>query len=495
MRRRLRIAALVLLGVFGALAGAMIAPASHANLGPLVVDVNVRPSLRPGVAVDLPPVGAVRFDTHRGPVAVQASIRSVDIDQARALVSSPTALTSLQATAPDVLRDSALRALAWSVGCALVGSALLVGLATRGWRGVAGGAAVATGLTVLVGAATALTFDGSRLAQPRFTGLLSSAPYVQRRTQTLAERLESYRSGLSDFVQSVTTLYALGDRLPTFDPGTETDVVTVLHVSDIHLNPLGFDLSDRLVKQFKVDAIIDSGDLSTWGSTAEQAFVGRIGSLGVPYVFVRGNHDSPGLSAAVARQRGAVVLDGDVRTVAGLRIAGVADPRNTPSEGAADTLGKDAVAASVERLATVVQAYDEADPAAPVQIAVVHDPTRLQALVGRVPLVLSGHLHARSVSVTDGTRVMVEGTTGGAGITSTGLQRLADGNPVPLEATLLYLRRTGPDAGRLLAYDEVRVGGFGLTSVSIDRTVVPVQDDPTPIPATPTPATSGPPSG
>ena len=68
---------------------------------------------------------------------------------------------------------------------------------------------------------------------------------------------------------------------------------------------------------------------------------------------------------------------------------------------------------------------------------------------------------------------MVEGSTGGAGLTANGLRRLTEGDPVPLEATLLTSPRPGPDAGRLLAYDEVTVGGLGLTSVSIDRVLVP----------------------
>ncbi len=482
-RRSLRLAATVLLALLGAFVGALVAPSAGADLGPLALVVSVRPSLDPGVAVALPPVGDVRFDTHRAPVAVQASVRSVDLDAARRLVASPGALAQLQLTAPDVVRAAALRALGSALLAALAGAVLLAVLAWRSWRGAVTGVATLLTTTLVLGGLTALTFDGARLSQPRFTGLLSSAPYVQRRTTTLAERLEGYRSGLSDFVQSVTTLYALGDRLQTFDPRQGADVVTVLHISDLHLNPLGFDLTSRLVRQFKVDAIVDSGDISTWGSTAEQGFVGRIGGLGAPYVFVRGNHDSSGVAAAVARQRGAVVLDGQVRTVAGLRIAGIADPRTTPAEGPGDTIGKDAVAESVTRLASVIEQYDQTHEGAPVQLAVVHDPTRLATLQGTVPLVLAGHLHRRDVSVTDGTRVMVEGSTGGAGVTSAGLERLTEGTPVPLEATLLYLRRSGEDAGRLLAYDQVTVGGLGLTSVSIDRTVVDEDDDALPEPA------------
>jgi predicted MPP superfamily phosphohydrolase len=493
-RRVARRVAVGLLALFGALVGAAVAPAAHADVGPLAVDVHVRPSLHPGTSVDLPPVGSVRFATHYSPVQVSASIRSVDVEGAQRVIDTPALLQDVSEQAPDVVKHAAARALGWSLLCSFLGAALLAGLATRTRRGLALGLGVVTGVLALTGVATAVTFDSSKLAQPQFTGLLSSAPYVQRRTETLAARLESYRSGLSDFVQSVTTLYAVGQRLPRVDSGLNGEVTTVLHISDLHLNPIGFDLTDRLVDQFKVDAVVDSGDLSTWGSAPEESFVNRIGSLGVPYVFVRGNHDSQGIADAVDRQRNAVVLDGQVATVAGLRVAGVADPRDLPAEGKQDNSAKDRVAASVTLLAGVIRQYDLAHEQAPVQLAVVHDPTRLDALLGAVPLVLSGHLHERDVSYRDGTRVMVEGSTGGAGLTANGLQRLTDGEPVPLEASLLYFAKSGPDAGRLLAYDEVTVGGLGLTSVSIDRTLVPKAEVNPPTP-TPGPTPSGSPSG
>jgi predicted MPP superfamily phosphohydrolase len=482
-----RIVVLSLLGLIGAGAGAALAPATHADVGPLAVQIKVRPSLHPGVVVRLPPAGSVRFDTHGSPIAVQALIESVDLDEARRVVARPEALEELQAQAPDDVKGAAIRALAGTFGCALLGSGLLVGVAVRGWRGIAEGMALTVAVSAVVAGATAVSFDSEQLAEPQFTGLLSSAPYVQQRTSNLAERLESYRAGLSDFVQSVTTLYALGDRLPGFDPDTGAGVTTVLHISDLHLNPLGYDLTQRLITQFKVDVVVDSGDLSTWGSTAEEGFVGRIGSFGVPYVFVRGNHDSEGIAQAVARQKNAVVLDDDIRTVDGLRIAGIGDPRNTPAEGEGDTIGKQAVADSVAELAGTIQRYDAAHSTEPVQIAVVHDPTRMDAMLGTVPTVLAGHMHKRSVSEKNGTRVMVEGSTGGAGLTSTGFQRITEGNPVPLEATLLYFAQSGERAGQLVAYDEVTVGGFGLTSVSIDRTTVkppqpgqPGSDEPAP---------------
>jgi hypothetical protein len=113
-----------------------------------------------------------------------------------------------------------------------------------------------------------------------------------------------------------------------------------------------------------------------------------------------------------------------------------------------------------------------------------------------------------------GTRVMVEGSTGGAGVTATGIAAADAGHPVPLNATLIYLARRGPRAGQVLAYDEVTVGGLGLASISLNRTVVrppetstststptpsistpsPAPSPTTPTPSTPTPSTPTPPT-
>ena len=156
-----------------------------------------------------------------------------------------------------------------------------------------------------------MTFDPDKFAQPKFTGLLGQAPYVAGQASSLMRRLESYRSGLADIVGGITTLYAASDRLPVV-PGAD-DVVTVLHVSDIHLNPLGFDLTERLVKEFDVDMVLDTGDITTWGTEVESSVLWRIKDVGVPYVFVRGNHDSLRTQQAVAQNPNAIVLDGTSR--------------------------------------------------------------------------------------------------------------------------------------------------------------------------------------
>jgi hypothetical protein len=95
----------------------------------------------------------------------------------------------------------------------------------------------------------------------------------------------------------------------------------------------------------------------------------------------------------------------------------------------------------------------------------VHDPEQAPPLDGVVPLVLAGHTHERAVTRLDGgTLLMVEGSTGGAG-----LRALQGAFPEPLTCTVLYL---DPGTGALTAYDEITLGGLGRSQVTIEREVV-----------------------
>ena len=547
----------LVVGVLGVAIGASLAPPTTATVGPLQAEVSVVPSLRPGVHVLLPPAGEVDFGTHLAPFAVQARIAEVDLEGARALISSPANLRALRATAPEDLRRATVRAALTTAGCSFAGALVLSVLVyRRRWFRIAHVASAVAAVLVTVGGVGLWSFDPDKLAQPRFTGLLGQAPYISGQASSLLQRLESYRSGLADIVSGVTTLYASSDRLPVLP--AEDDVVPVLHVSDIHLNPLGFDLVQRLVRQFQVEVVVDTGDITTWGTEVESSLLSRIKNVGVPYVFVRGNHDSKRTQQAVAQNPNAVVLDGDVREVKGIVFAGIGDPRFTPDTnapirdappspsgspspspsgsssrpagssaavpptptpspsppspapaetGVASPRGEGLGSADPEvragaRLLDLIQGWNARNPDRPVAVAAVHEPYAVPPLLGSVPLVLAGHLHSRSVRLDpSGTRVMIEGSTGGAGISSTSIHSITDGEPVPLDATLLYVARRGERAGQVVAYDQITVGGFGLASVTIERTVLragaepalaPGQQGPPPTPG-PSPSPSGPP--
>jgi hypothetical protein len=147
----------------------------------------------------------------------------------------------------------------------------------------------------------------------------------------------------------------------------------------------------------------------------------------------------------------------------------------TPGGGAAERLAG-------ARLASALR--DQRAAGTPVDIAIAHEPSAARGTDGEVPLVLAGHLHHEGMEVMkDGTRLRVEGSTGGSGL------RAVEGRyPDPIEASVLYLDR---DTRRLQAWDEIRLGGLGETTAEVSRHL-PKENQPG---ATPVPTPSQSPSG
>ena len=350
---------------------------------------------------------------------------------------------------------------------ATVGGVLGALAARLGWRSALVGLATGALLVVGAGAGAAATFDANAVAEPRYTGLLSRAPAAVGDVEDIIDRFGEYREQLSDLVGNVVTLYLAAEDLPTFAP--DDDTIRVLHVSDIHLNPQAFDLMDQLTEQFDVDAIADTGDIVDWGTEPESQLLGQIGDLEVPYIFVRGNHDSRSTQRAVADQPNAVVLDGDAAEVAGLRFWGIGDPRYTPDKDQmGGRLSRSAPRRSPPRSPTTwpppspptstscscttpgspptsVARCRWSLPATPTSPATngSNRPTRTR----------SPPTPTRPRSRPPDTRLLVEGSTGGAG-----LRGLQGDEPKPLQASVLYF---DPDTHELLAYDRISVKGLG----------------------------------
>jgi predicted MPP superfamily phosphohydrolase len=449
-----------------AVAGAVIAVLlfGHisAPIGPFDADLAFRPT-GGGAAVAVPPLGALSVDVYDGPLRLDIAVQRVDPERARALASDPVRLAGVVNEVSDDLRSAIIRLSLVTTGVAIAGAALASLIALRRWREPAIAAGVTTVLLLGTAGLGAATWRPEALSQPTYTGLLVNANSLIGNAQDIVARFDAYRASLEDLVANVGTLYATISSLPA--PGGTDETVALLHVSDLHLNPAGFDLMRQVVDQFQVDGVLDTGDITDWGSAPENQLIGSVGQLGVPYVYIRGNHDSATTAALIAAQPNATVLDDSAVTVAGIEIVGAKDPRFTPDKSTGDdNASDDVLTSSGEALADVVDALPEAP-----DIALVHDPKQATPLDGGVPLVLAGHTHTRKVSVLDdGTRLMVEGSTGGAG-----LRGLQGDYPEPLTCTVLYL---DPATGALRAYDEITLGGLGETEVTIQRTVVPVDD-------------------
>ena len=464
-----------MVAVLGAIVGVLLVPATRVDIGPLTASVHLRPSIQSDTAILLPPVGEVVFDTHWAPVRIEARVQGVDIAEAEELLYSDAALAELAQTAPEALTGAAARNAAANAAFAAAGAALAVGLTFRRVRRAlaAGGSAVAVvGVSVAV---TSVTFKPDALYQPKFDGLLSQATYIADVGQGTLVNYQDYRSTLAEFVGQVSALYIAADSIPV---GLGDDLITVLHVSDIHDNPQAYDVIEQLESQFAIDAVIDTGDIISWGTPFEHDLLSAVGRIDVPYVYITGNHDGAAAAEAVAANPNAVVLENEIAEVAGLRIAGIGDPRfaaDDDSDAGGWQEGKDAVAAAGFQLGDTITEHNEANPEEPVDLALLHDPTQPEGLEGRAPLVLSGHMHSSSVELDvdgSGTDWMIVGSTGGA-LASGGVRPVLEGDdPLDLTARMLYF---DAETKRLVAYDDIVMGGLGLVSVSIQRTQMPVE--------------------
>jgi predicted MPP superfamily phosphohydrolase len=450
-----------------AVAGALLAVAVFgrisAPIGPFDTTLAFEPS-GGGAEVAVPPLGSLAVDAYDGPLQLQIQLQRVDQERARALAGDPVRLAGVVNEVTDDLRGAVIRLALTTAALAIAGAAVASLLVfRRGWREPALAAGVTTALLVTTAGAGAATWRPEALSQPTYTGLLVNANSLIGSAEDIAARFDAYRASLEDLVANVGNLYATLSALPA--PGGTTDTVALLHVSDLHLNPAGFDLMRQVVDQFRVDAVLDTGDITDWGSQPENGLITSVGTLGVPYVYIRGNHDSTTTANLIAAQPNATVLDDSSVTVAGIQVIGAPDPRFTPDKSTGDDdAGEQVLVDSGEELADFAGTLE-----LPPAIAVVHAPGQAAPLDGVVPLVLAGHTHERQVAqLENGTVLMVEGSTGGAG-----LRALEGEYPEPLTCTVLYV---DPGTGVLRAYDEITLGGLGETEVTIQRTVLPLND-------------------
>ncbi|RJL29955.1 metallophosphoesterase family protein [Bailinhaonella thermotolerans] len=485
VRRPARWASILLVAVAGAWLGVALAGPVHTRVGPAEVGLSLTPSWEGDTVLDVRPLGTLTFDSHDGPAGLGVRIEGIETDRARELINSQRAVDRLPESIEADLRHGLVRLALYAGFSALLGAGVLGLIVYRR----PSRALLTSGVSLLVAGAVlgaaVLTFRPQSIVEPRYTGLLTGAPSLVGSAQSIVQRFSVYRTQLAKIVTNVSQLYEAASGLPDFAPDPST--VRVLHVSDIHLNPIAWNVIRSLVDQFKIDAIIDTGDLTDHGSSPENRFTDEIGRLGVPYVWVRGNHDSMGTQRAVARKRNAVVLDGDFAEVAGLRIYGIGDPRFTPDKSVVVASNDDLAAlgrAEAERLTRVPGPPDDRgrlNRELTTDVVAVHDPTIGRAMGGAAPLVLSGHTHRRSEELLpSGTRLLIQGSTGGAG-----LRALEKDTPTPIQAAVLYFDK---DTKRLRAWDNVTLGGLGLQSAQIERHIEPepgrtIHPVPTPAPS------------
>jgi predicted MPP superfamily phosphohydrolase len=486
-RPYVRALALAATTLVGAWLGLLIVGGIDAPVGPMDTKMALRPSLTGGTRVNVSPLGALDLRSHAAPLRLDVDVDQLDQQRASALVDHPERLEGLEEEiTSDVQAGTGDLALRSAVAVVVGAGALGLAVYRRPRRALAA-SGLALALLAASGTTAYATWNPKSVLEPKFSGLLAGAPSVVGNARSIVTDFDIYQRELARLVTNVTKLYEATSTLPAYQPDPST--IRVLHVSDIHLNPAAWQIVKSLVEQYDIDAIIDTGDTMDHGTSAENGFLDPVTDLGAPYVWVRGNHDSDETQKAfekLGEKKGSdvhVLDDGVPLNVAGLRLAGWGDPQFTPDRSVKPE-GDPRERKDGRRLALALRAQKAART--PVDIAVSHNPVLVKETDGLAPLALAGHTHQRSVeTLPRKTRLMVQGSTGGGG-----LRAVEKTEPQKVAASVLYLDR---DKGRLQAWDEITLGGLGLTTAEVTRHLA--EDEPGSGPSrSPSPSGSGSPS-
>lgn len=431
----------VLVGIAGAALALQAFAKTTVDAGPFRVQIEADFG-RSVTDISLPPLGRLRADTHGAPLHLRASLREVDVEQLQEGLRR-----GVDSVAAEVERntfDAVGRFAIWVVLVGIMGAAALGLLAFRNrWLLVLRATLAGLLAVVLSVGFTAIGFEASAFQAPSYTGSLRLVPQLFGPIEGAIERVGYFREELRRVVAGAARAYAAIES----NPLGSGDEVRILHISDVHLSTLGYGFAHELARSFDVDLVIDTGDTTSFGAPNEEFILSEIPRFGLPYVWVRGNHDSGEFQEALGRVDGTVVLDSTTAEVDGFTVYGLGHPYFNEARGT--PAGDEDVIALVERAAGQVLEDVTALPEPP-DIVLVHDDRMAREIAGLAPLVLSGHFHDNHDEVRDGTVFLRVGTTGGAGPTGF----TAEGD-VPFSAEVLYFEPNEEGRMRLVAWDVV----------------------------------------
>lgn len=385
--------------------------------------------------LSLPPLGVASARTHRAPLRIQLELRGLNPALLHDFGSDPAFRDKVLADTEARARLAMLRTSVMAILLAGLGSlAVAVLLRKHAAKALIGAFIMGGTLCGILLGWTYTDYDADALRQPRYEGMLESAPWIMSILTNSLDGLARLGQGFEVMAENLPRLTRQAQAgAPMSDVGED---LRVMHVSDIHNNKAAFELIAALVQNFAVDVVIDTGDLTDLGTPFEAAVADNIARLKVPYVFVAGNHESPEVVARLRRIRNVHVLGDRMVKIKGLRILGTPDPASVVMS--AEVATGDALQRAGEDLASRWR-----ESVVKPEIVAAHNHKVLEPLFGLVQVVLHGHDHRASLTRIKGTFVEDAGTTGAAGF-----RGLASKQDVPMTVDLQYWRKD--EAGRLV---------------------------------------------
>ncbi|MGQ4413274.1 hypothetical protein ACN6K8_005961, partial [[Kitasatospora] papulosa] len=189
-KRALGLLAVVALGAW---LGLLVVGSVRTPVGPMDTTMTLRPSVSGGTKINVSPLGALELDSHHAPVRLDVDVDQLDPERSQALVKHPERLSGLQ---DEVTGDvaSGTRELAVRSCVAVVSGATALGLVVyrRPRRALAAGG-LALVLLAASGVSAYATWNPKSVLEPKFSGLLSSAPSVVGDARSIVTEFDVYQ--------------------------------------------------------------------------------------------------------------------------------------------------------------------------------------------------------------------------------------------------------------------------------------------------------------
>lgn len=440
---RFRGLALYLSALAAALVFITVLGYQHFRVEALYVRLNVQPALAGYTVLEIPPLAKVKAHTHATPLQISVRLESIDPQSLQKMMEKKQGRAGLINAVTGGLRTAAVFFTLKVLLLSASGGAFGVFI----WRRKPGlchlQGALAASLTVgMLLAGTYITYDTGKFKNPEFEGALKVAPWAISLAGEALDKIDTLSSKMVMVADNLHQLFNQIDKLQPFGEDRE-GMVKVLHVSDIHNNPASMDYIQRIAGLFKIDLIIDTGDITDYGTPLEGLLLERLAGIKVPYLFVPGNHDSPETVKRMRSIPGVTVLDNSTVTVKNLRIMGVPDPASKTSDIQPPPLDM------IPRYAGEIEKSLQEQAERP-DILALHNHRIAGELAGKAPVILFGHDHKLAVEEKSGSILIDPGSAGAAGL------RRLQGDNTPYTLVIQYYAPSGVKM-RLLAADSITV--------------------------------------
>jgi len=379
--------------------------------------------------INVPPLGTIRARTHQMPLMFQIRLKNINLEQLDTMVTLQGA-GSIFTDIQEILRQQVLSFILRILMVAFLGGLGAGFLFSHSFKkSLLAGLSGLLAFSILLGSAV-LTYDETAFSEPEFEGIVEAAPWLMGVAEDALVAVQGLDAKLQIVTENLMVLFESLYHLEGGGGSVDGDI-KLLHVSDIHNNPIGVSLAKQVATSFEVDIVIDTGDLTDYGTPIEADLLRNIEEIGLPWVFVPGNHDSPAVVQTMSQLSNVTVLLEDIVYFEDfdLTFAGMGDPAAQSSAMAVRP--REEYQAIAARLRDQIE-LSEHKPS----VIISHHPFAVEEFTDLEVLLLHGHAHQVDIHF-EGNSVMVDaGTTGGAGI-----RGLMTRDEMPYTMVLLHLNR------------------------------------------------------